>query len=214
MTFNELDTKGKIEHIWEYYRLRIFMIIFLLAVAVSFIYSIFIKPHPDLYCGMAMYGQFISIEDNTALIDELNQKFQLDPREYTVDIQSFYSDDTDPLVEAELNQKFNTYIYASQFHLLLGSEENINAFVSAEFVSPLSDYLTKEEISQLETQGKVLYAVDPATNENKPMAVNISNSALLKKYNLYSDTDCYVAFVPMPDNGDHTMNVFNTLLEE
>lgn len=214
MTFKDLNTKGKIEHIWEYYKLRIFIILFLIGVGLSLIYSIFIKPHPDLYCGIAMYGQFVSISDINSISDELDKKFNLNEREYTVDIQSFYSDDTDVMVEAELNQKFNTYIYASQFHLLFGDEEDTRKFISSEYMTPLSDYLSDEEIAALDSQGKILYDIDPYSNENKPMAINIKNSSLLKKYNLYQDRDCYIGFVPMPDNGDRTLNVLNAFLEE
>lgn len=212
MTFKDLSTKEKIEHIWEYYRLRIFMIIFIIGTLISIIYTVFIKPHPDTYCGIAMYNQFISIEDIDTLTTELNTQFNLNPNEYTVDVQSFYSDDTDILLEANLNQKFNTYIYASQFHLLLGSEENTRTFITSEYMAPLSDYLSEEKISELDSQGKILYAIDPYSNENKPMAINISDSGLLKKYNLYQDTGCYIGFVPMPDNGENTMNVFNAFL--
>ena len=190
------------------------MILFLIGVGLSLIYSIFIKPHPDLYCGIAMYGQFVSISDINSLSDELNKKFNLNEREYTVDIQSFYSDDTDVMVEAELNQKFNTYIYASQFHLLFGDEEDTRKFISSEYMTPLSDYLSDEEIASLDSQGKILYDIDPYSKENKPMAINIKNSSLLKKYNLYQDRDCYIGFVPMPDNGDRTLNVLNAFLEE
>lgn len=214
MTFKELDTKGKIEHIWEYYRLRIFMIIFLACVAISFIYTIFIKPHPDLYCGVAMYNQFISMDDIETITDELDTRFNLNPDEYTVDIQSFYNDGSDVMVEAQLNQKFNTYIYASQFHLLLSDKENIETFISAEYMTSLSDYLSQEQIAELDSQGKILYAINPYTNKNEPMAVDISDSAFLKKYDLYQETGCYMGFVPMPDNGDHTLNVFNALMEK
>lgn len=215
MTFKELDTKEKIEHIWEYYRLRIFMIIFLVFVGISIIYTIFIKPHPNLYCGIAMYDQFISIDDTEAMTDELNTKFNLNTKEYTVEIQSFYTDQNDVMVEAELNQKFNTYIYASQFNLLLGNEEDTNTFISSEYVAALDDYLSDDEIAELDEQGLVLYALDPYSNEIKPMAVKLVNSALISKYNLYTDSDCYISFVPMPDEyTENTISVFKEFLKQ
>ena len=213
MTFRDLDTKGKIEHIWEYYRLRIFMIVFLICVAISFIYVIFIKPHPDLYCGVAVYDQFMSMEDIDNMTAELDGRFGLDPDKYTVDIQSFYTDNTDVMVEAQLNQKFNTYIYASQFHLLLSNKDNIETFIQAEYMTSLTDFLTADEISALDTQGRIHYAQNPHTGKHDPMAVDISTSSLLNKYGLYQDEKCYIGFVPMPDNSEHTMNVFNAFLE-
>lgn len=214
MTFKDLDTKGKIEHIWEYYKLKIFVVIFFIGVIVSLIYTVFIKPHPDLYCGIAMYDQFVSIEDTKALVNELNTKFNLDPKKYTTDIQSFYTDSTDPLTMAELNQKFNTYIYNSQFHLLMSDKDKVEMFISAEYMTPLSDYMSQDEISALDKEEKILYALDPASGQNKPMAIDISDSPLLKKYNLYQNKNCYVGFVPMPDNDDRTTNILNAFMEK
>lgn len=214
MTYKDLNTKGKIEHIWIYYKLHIFMVIFLIGLLVSLIYTIFIKPHPNLYCGVAMYDQFLSTQDTEKLTSELNSKFNLDHKEYSIDVQSFYSDSNDVMVEAELNQKFNTYIYNSQFHLLMSDKEKIQMFIDAEYMTSLSDYLSQEQIAKLDKKGKIMYANDPYSKENKPMAINISNSALLKKYNLYQDKGCYVGFVPMLDNEDRTLNVLNAFLEE
>lgn len=215
MKFKELDTKGKIEHIWEYYRLRIFMIIFLVCVGISIIYTIFIKPHPNLYCGIAMYDQFMSISDIEAMTNELNTKFNLNNKEYTVEIQSFYTDQNDVMVEAELNQKFNTYIYASQFNILLGNKENTNTFISSEYVAPLSDYLTNDEIKAYDEKGLVLYALDPYSNQTKPMAIKLENSAILNKYNIYQDKDCYLSFVPMPaEYKENTIKAFNEYIKQ
>lgn len=215
MTFKELNTKGKIEHIWEYYRLRIFMTIFALFVGISMIYAIFIKPHPDLYCGIAMYDQFISIEDNKKIVNELNTQFGLDGKEYTVDIQSFYTDESDVMVEAQLNTKFNTYIYASQFNILLGDKEDTNTFIASEYVAPLSDYLTDDEIKSYDAKGLVVYSLDPYSNQTKPMAIKLQNSAILKKYNLYQDRDCYLSFVPMPEEyNENTTKVFKEFLNQ
>ena len=190
------------------------MVIFVIGIIASLIYTIFIKPHPDLYCGVAMYDQFLSIEDIESLTSELNTKFNLDPKKYTVDIESFYADSTDVMVEAELNQKFNTYIYNAQFHLLMSDKEKVQMFIDAEYMTPLSDYLSQNIINKLDKEGRIVYANDPYSKENKPMAIDISNSALLKKYNLYQGKSCYIGFVPMPDNNDKTLNVLNAFLAE
>ena len=154
------------------------------------------------------------MEDIESLTSELNTEFNLDPKKYTVDVESFYADSTDVMVEAELNQKFNTYIYNAQFHLLMSDKEKVQMFIDAEYMTPLSDYLSQDVINKLDNEGRIMYAIDPYSKENKPMAIDISKSSLLKKYNLYQDKGCYIGFVPMPDNGDRTLNVLNAFLEE
>ena len=215
MTFSELDLKGKLEHIWIYYKLRIFMICFLIIAGISIIYTVFVKPHPDNYCGIAMYGQFLSMEDDDAVTEELNTLLALDPRKYTVEIESFFSDEKDVMVEAQLNQKFNTYLYASQFHLIMADKENTDIFINSGYYENLTDYLTGDEISSLDEKGLIYYAKDPETGEMEPLAVKLSNSAFLKKYNLYQDNESYIGFVIMPEEfKESTVKTFDILMSE
>lgn len=209
MTFKELSTKEKLEHIWEYYRLRIFVIICLFCIGISIIYAVFLRPHPDLYCGIAVYDQFISIEDTKKMISELNSTLGLDETKYTTDVQTFYTDEADVMVEAELNQKFNTYIYASLFNILLGDKEDTQTFISSEYVTPLSDYLTDEQLKEYDSSGLLLYANDPYDNQTKAMALKI-DSTFLKNYNLYDGRECYLSFVPMPaEYKENTIKTFD-----
>lgn len=215
MTFKELDRKGKLEHIWIYYKLRIFMIGFLIIAGLSLIYTMFVKPHPDNYCGIAMYGQFLSMADDDALTGELNSLLELDARKNTVEIECFYSDETDIMVEAELNQKFNTYLYASQFNMIMADSEYTNTFIEAGYYVPLEKYIGAEAVKKYEDKGLILYGPDPETGNLVPIAVKLSDSALLKKYNLYQDKDSYVGFVVMPEEyRESTVKTFNLFLAE
>lgn len=215
MTFKELDTRGKLEHIWIYYKLRIFMICFLVIAGISIIYTVFVKPHPENYCGIAMYGQFLSMADDDALTNELNTRLALDPKKYTVEAESFFADDKDVMVEAQLNQKFNTYLYASQFHLIMADKENTDTFISSGYYENLTDYLTDNEIKALDAKGLIYYATDPETGVNEPLAVRLSNSAFLKKYNLYQDKESYIGFVIMPEEyKESTVKTFDIIMAE
>ncbi len=215
MTFKDLNFKAKLEHIWIYYKLKIFMIGFLIIAGLSIIYTVFVKPHPDNYCGVAMYGQFLSMEDDDAITAELDTRLGLDPNKYTVEVECFYSDETDVMIEAELNQKFNTYLYASQFNMIMADSEYTDKFIKAGYYVPLEKYIGAEAINQLAQKGLVLNGSDPETGENVPIAVKLSNSALLKKYNLYQDRDSYVGFVIMPEEyKESTVKTFNIIMAE
>ncbi len=214
MTYKDLNTKEKIEHIWEYYRHTIIIGTILIISFISIFYNIFIKPHPNLFCGLAVYNYHLPISQIDEITNELNNKFNLDPTKSTIEIQSFYTDDSDPLTEVNLNQKFDTYIYSSQFNLIFTDLDNTNSFINSGYVSRLDEYLTKEEISSLESQNKILYAIDPYSNEKTPMAVNIKGSKLLNEYNIYKDKDCYLSFVPMPNEyTENTLKVFREFLK-
>lgn len=215
MTFKDLDNKGKLEHIWEYYRLRIFIVGFLIIAGLSIIYTMFVKPHPDNYCGIAMYGQFLSMADDDALTGELDKLLGLDPSKYTVEVECFYSDETDVMIEAELNQKFNTYLYASQFNMIMADSEYTNKFIESGYYVPLEKYIGADAVKKLDEKGLVLRGADPETGKNVPIAVKLSNSGLLKKYALYQDRDSYVGFVVMPEEyKESTVKTFNIIMAE
>ncbi len=215
MTFKELDGKAKLEHIWIYYKLRIFMICFLIIAGISIIYTVFIKPHPGNYCGIAMYGQFLSMADDDAITDEINTRLALDPKKDTVEVESFFTDDADVMVEAQLNQKFNTYLYASQFHMIMADKEYTDTFIASGYYESMTDYLTEEEIKAFDEKGLLYYAYDPETGTEKPLAVKLSNSALLKKYGLYQDKESFVGFVIMPEEfKESTVKTFDIIMAE
>ncbi len=215
MTFKELDFKAKLEHIWIYYKLKIFMIGFLIIAGLSLIYTMFVKPHPNNYCGIAMYGQFLSMADDDALTGEIDKLLGLDTNKNTVEIECFYSDEADVMIEAELNQKFNTYLYASQFNMIMADREFTDKFIASGYYVPLEKYIGSEAVKTFEDKGLVLYGPDPDTKENVPIAVKLSNSALLKKYDLYQGKDSYVGFVIMPEEyKESTVSTFNVIMAE
>ena len=144
---------------------------------------------------------------------DLNKELNL-PEHTSVQLQDFYSDSTDVMVEADLNQKFNTYVYALEFHLLLSNAENTKNFTQVEYTTPITDYLSDEKVNELRKKGLVLDAKDPETGELKPYGINLKNSKILKKYNLFQNDTPYISFVPIVDNTENTLKTLDILMEE
>ena len=82
---------------------------------------------------------------------DLNKELNL-PEHTSVQLQNFYSDSTDVMVEADLNQKFNTYVYALEFHLLLSNAET-QKLTQVEYTTPITDYLSDEKVNELRKKG-------------------------------------------------------------
>ena len=127
MTFKDLSKKKKLEYIWDYYKLHIIGTILAVLAISSLIYTMFIRIPDTNFCGVAIYGQFLSALNTDKMTADLNKELNL-PEHTSVQLQNFYSDSTDVMVEADLNQKFNTYVYALEFHLLLSNAENTKNF--------------------------------------------------------------------------------------
>jgi hypothetical protein len=147
------------------------------------------------------------------MTEELNNTFELDGKTDTIEITDYYEDSSDVMVLANLNQKFNTYIYAGQFNLIVSTKEAAETFVTAEYVEPLSTYLSAEEIEELDKKGMVYYTENPETNEVQPMSVIVENSKLLNKYGVFTENEAYISFVPMAENIDNTVKVLHEFMK-
>lgn len=213
MTFKDLSKKKKFEYIWDYYKLHIIGTILAVLALSSLIYTMFIRIPDTNFCGVAIYGQFLSALNTDKMTANLNKELNL-PEHTSVQLQDFYSDSTDVMVEANLNQKFNTYVYALEFHLLLSNAENTKNFTQVEYTTPITDYLSDEKVNELRKKGLVLDAKDPETGELKPYGINLKNSKILKKYNLFQNDTPYISFVPIVDNTENTLKTLDILMEE
>ena len=104
-------------------------------------------------------GNFVSIKHRQNDSD-LNKELNV-PEHTSVQLQNFYSDSTDVMVEADLNQKFNTYVYALEFHLLLSNAENTKNFTQVEYTTPITDYLSDEKVNELRKKGACIRCKRP-----------------------------------------------------
>ncbi len=213
MTFKDLSKKKKLAYIWAYYKLHIIGTILAVLALSSLIYTMFIRIPDTNFCGVAIYGQFLSALNTDKMTADLNKELNL-PEHTSVQLQDFYSDSTDVMVEADLNQKFNTYVYALEFHLLLSNAENTKNFTQVEYTTPITDYLSDEKVNELRKKGLVLDAKDPETGELKPYGISLKNSKILKKYNLFQNDTPYISFVPIVDNTENTLKTLDILMEE
>ncbi|MGN1319425.1 MAG: hypothetical protein ACI4VF_10460 [Lachnospirales bacterium] len=223
MTFKDLNRKEKFEHIMYYYKWHIVLFIVGVLCIISLIYTVFIKEPIENYCGIAMYGQFLSFDKEDNIQQELADLVEA-PENYRVLVDSYYKDENDPTVESDLNQRFNTYLFANQYQLIITYEKYIKGFydddefvaglAESEALYPLAAYFTKEEINEFEKKYGVIYAKNPETGKDDVFGIKLNNSSLLKKYELFTEDTPYIAFVPQPkEYTERTMKTLNEFLK-
>lgn len=208
MNFKDLNRQEKIEHIIYYYKWHIVLAIVGVLCAISLVYTIFIREPIENYNGIAVYGEFLSFDKENAIQQELADLVNA-PENYRVLVDCYYSDENDPTVESNLFQKFNTYLYANQYQLIISNKENIETFAQNEILYPMAAYLTKEDIAEYEKNYEILYTKNPETGRDDAFGIKLDNSALLKKYDIFQRETPYIAFVPQPS--EYTERTFNTL---
>ncbi len=212
MKFKDLSFFGKLHHIWYYYRWHIIGTILGTIALASLVYTMFIKTPTQTYCGVAIYDQFLSMEDNMALSAELTSALSL-PSDQAVTVQSFYTDSNDITVETDMNQKFNTYLYAGEIHIIISDEEYIKAFTAADYFAPADEFLPKDKFAAID-KNRLLYVKDPQSGKEKPFAIDISDSAVAKKYKLFTDKKAYLAFVPMEEIKDNLTATYDVIIKK
>lgn len=217
-----MDTKDKIEHIMYYYKWHIVLTIVAILAGISLIYTMFIREPIENYTGIAVYGEFLSFDKEDALQQDL-AKLVNAPQNYRVLVDSYYSDEDDPTVESDLNQRFNTYLFANQYQLVITSEKYIKGymneedaqfvvgFAESEALYPLAAYFTKDEISEFEKKYGLIYAINPETGKEEAFGINIKNSSILKQYDVFQNETPYIAFIPQPK--EYTERTLNTLAQ-
>ncbi|MBQ7266332.1 MAG: hypothetical protein IJS61_09570 [Firmicutes bacterium] len=211
MKFKDLTFKQKVEHILHYYSgIFIGFVIFAIAAA-SLIYTMFIKKPTQNFCGIAIYNSFLSIEDNISLTDKLNKDIGV-PEGASVNIQSYYDDKADVTTLANLNQKFNTYLYTGEIGIVITDKKFTADFIAADYYMPLTDYFSREQIKELEKESLLLYGEDDKGN-SKPYAVKITDNYIITEYKLFenAETDIYMAIIPQMEP-ENTLKVFKWLL--
>jgi hypothetical protein len=113
-----------------------------------------------------------------------------------------------------MEQKFITYLYSLELHLVAANQEDTEMFIDSEYIAPLTDYLSEDELNELDAKGMVLYHTDPLDNTEKPFAVNIDSSALLNKYNIFTtEESAYLSVIPIEGYQDNTKAVIRELLK-
>ncbi len=216
MTFKDLSFNKKLEHIWEYYKWVIIGILFVMVAGTSMVYAMFVKPQPVNYAGISIYGSHIDMEDINSMTNDINTALGLtEPN--TVTVTDYFFQKNDEVFNVDMERKFVTYLFSLEMHLITAVQPDMEVFIDSEYVAPLTEYFTADEIKALDEQGRVLYAKDPLDSQEKPFAVNIDNSRLLDKYSVYKDNDSedgvYMGIVPVKGFEDNTMAVAREIMK-
>lgn len=209
LKFKDLDNKKKIEHIWEYYKIPIIGAILIIIVIISFVLK---EPEPNLYCGIGIYGPHVSMDNLNILTSTINSKAQV-PEGESVEITDFYLTEDDKLQDVDMVNKFNTYIMTLQLHLLMSNADRFTEFIQAEYIVPVTEYLSEEDVAMLDAENLIYYAKGPSDSEEQPYGIRIDNAKLFKDNNILQDEEIYAGFVPIMENSEKTLNVINSIIK-
>lgn len=215
MSFKDLSFKKKIEHIWEYYRLLIFGVLFVAIAGSSMVYAMFIKEKPVNYCGVGIYNTYITEEQNSTMTDQLNESLGLVFPD-TVTVTDYYFDENDKVFNVDMEQKFITYLFSLEMHLVAAPKTDVEMFVQAEYLAPLTDYYTEDELKEIED--RLVYLPDPLDgNKEKPFAINLESSKLVNDLGIFDNAlepEPCIGIVPVDGFESNIKSVLDQMIKE
>ena len=195
-----MSAGGKLEYIWQYYKLHIAGIAVLLIIIGSIIYGAFNKP-PASYAAIAAFGFYTGDEFEPDIeariapsIDNYNETGKL----Y---VHSFYGSD-DPTVQMAVLQKFAAMIAARELDLIIAWRDNFDDLIFDGLIMPLSEagISAPEELK-----------VYGSAEDGEPQAygVSLKNSEVLKDMGINPEQLVIgiVANTTLPDNAVLVLNL-------
>ena len=217
--FKQMSFKQKVEHIWEYYRVNIFLTLFAIFIVGSLVNVIFINPAPKTYTGVAFYDNYVNSEIIGQLNDEFTKRFVPNTENLQVKFSSYYDSESDPTIAVDMAQKFEMLLYAKELDLIItGKNEKTEIDYLTEFsregvIAPLDAIFTKEELKEFEKKGLLAYRND-AEGNLRPFGISTKNTtSVLKDYAGFKQEQRYITISNVTERVDNAKQVLKAIIE-
>ncbi len=217
--FKKMPFKKKLEHIWEYYRVNIFLTIAGILLAGSLINTIFINPAPKTYVGIAVYDNYINSEIIEKLNNDFTKKYVPEEENLQVKFTTYYDVESDPTVAVDMARKFEMLLYAKELDLIITGvnpktkKDYFSGFARQGIIAPLDKLYTKEELNKFEEEGLLLYCEDSEGNK-RPFGVSTKNTtSILKDYEGFNQETRYIGISNITEKADRAKEILSAITE-
>lgn len=207
---SEMNFKGKLEYLWEYYKLHALGIIAVIALIVYFINSI-LNPKPSTQLYIAMIDNPIedSVLDkyNTAMV----QRLQLNKKRECIEFNTAFMYNADDSYTLNMKQALGTYIFAGEVDAVIAPESEFKTCISNGYVGKLSDKLPTDIYSSLTDQFYI-----SSTKEDKEKSaygIYLTDTKLYKNITMKNEPYLLGILVNAPHE-DNTIEFIRYLFNE
>ena len=217
--FKQMPFNKKVEHIWQYYRVPIFLIVFFTVLVGWLINDIFINPAPRTYTGVAFYDNYVNNEITSGLRDSFTEKYVPEGENLQVKFSSYYDVESDPTVAVDMAQKFEMLLYAKEIDIIVTGKnpkteyDYFTQFAKDGLLAPLDVIYTKEELEQFEKDGILAYCKD-GNGVDRPFGLSMKNvTSVLKDYEGFKQETKYAGISNVTERVDNAKQVLKGLVE-
>lgn len=194
----------KIEHIWEYYRIQLVII---LLVIIGIIYFIVKSLSNDPYTLVS--AVFVGADkingQNSSFMEDYIIDSGLDPK--TEEITPTWIDGISNNSEYQL---ISAMFLSGDTDLFVATEDVMLAFAQNSAMKEVGTYISESELEKY--QNDLIYVTDPNTGEEYPCGIKIPEGNFLYKENIYKDL-VYMGIAYQSDNTEEALKFMLYILE-
>lgn len=218
--FSQLPLKKKLEHIWEYYRVPILAVLFVLLVLVPITVRDLTAPKPILD---AILLNSDAQESTANGFEEFFAEYGYEYYEGAVSVNTNYgffdADELalldDPMMAEQENREKETLLSAllagGGTELFFGTGDMFLNYAGQGLLADLSAILPPELLEQY--ADRLVYTNDGGTVESYPCAVGLSDNPWLAENGYYSG-QCYFGIMYLADNPEMAADFAEFLLKQ
>lgn len=212
--FKNMTTKEKIEHIWEYYKLHIFSVIFIIAALSVLINNYIINPPPDIYCHIAIYSDSINSDTIDNLVDEITpEDVNLENTNQQIVVASYYAPENEPEISSQLQIKFQTLSMANMLDIVIADEYSFKRLTEQGFITELSEVFTSDELNILNNNKILLNYRFNDKGQNFAYGINLKNTnTVLKSNDNYKNGNRYIGVIRNSEKKENSKKIIFKLI--
>lgn len=187
--FKALSSKAKVQYIWDYYKLRILVIVLCTAAAISLIHHYVTYREPLL--NVLMINTTNGTMTTADGFDEFLDAYGYDKEEYPVSLYGalYIPEEKDAAVSAYQDYEvLATMIAGGEEDIFFGRGDVFLAYAEQGAFTDLSDILSEETFEKY--KDSMIYSTDDGESVPYPCAVEITDNEWLKKNGYYGGS-CY-----------------------
>lgn len=203
---SKMNTREKLDYIWEYYKIHIFVVLLILGVIGWGVH------HAMTYVTYKFYGMVINSDQYSIEVEEqMHDILKMEKHDGVSITGDLYTDDNANM--GGYGNKLDIFVMAGQLDFAFTDEEGVKHLVDMGAVRDIKD-TAPEKLLDIWTAEDVLYSMevtdDAGKTGNYDVAVDISGSPIHEYFGL-DDKTKYLVVADLSESEEYLSNFYELL---
>ena len=183
---SKMTTKQKLDHIWEYYKVHIFVAVTIAYFVGWGINHYIINPPRSTFINVSFYGQFVPHHIRDELLHDIEVSLSPDVSRYEAQMLNFFFSEVDPQQNMAAHTQFGVMVGARELDILLVHNDYLQTIIGNNFPLDLGGILPFDKLGDLTINGQLVFGnryqtsplehIEPVViEENLPLGISLAN---------------------------------------